>query len=635
MNILSIQGLSKTVGVKNLFSQVSFGIDQGDRVALIGINGSGKSTLLKILAGLEDYDHGILNTRRGIRISYLAQDPEFREDHTALDYIFASDLPEALVVHDYEAVCRALEETPHSEHLLERFDELTRRMDAASSWEYETRAKTVLTKLRITDFNARISTLSGGYRKRLALSRALLAEPDLLILDEPTNHMDADSIDWLEQYLQAFPGAVVLVTHDRYFLDRIAGSILEIEHQRIFSSKGNFSRYLEMKQKRESAEESGDNRSRGILKKELQWLGQGCKARTTKQQARIHRIEILRDNVPLPPRASLAFQVEPRRLGKNVVDLVNVAKSYDGRKIIDDFTYSFSRGERLGVIGPNGCGKTTLADLITGKTRPDKGTVKIGATVFFGYFDQETHEMDPAVKALDYVREEGGPMLPTPEGKFLPATIVMQSFLFTTQMQHTPTGKLSGGEKRRLYLVRTLMRNPNFLLLDEPTNDLDISTLQALEDFLDGYRGTLLVISHDRYFLDRTVDYVLSFEEDHEIRKYPGNYSVYSRLRRERAAERRSENLQNQAERHSKREKKQGRPRKISYMLKRELDRLEKEIPPMEKRLEQIGSQMEASASNYTALLELEKERKQLEDELETAMERWEELATLANGTIE
>lgn len=631
MNILSAHNLSKTFGLKTLFQDVSLGVDDRDRVAVVGVNGSGKSTLLKVLCGQIEPDTGYVNLRQGVTISVLEQVPHLPPEKSILDCIFSKTNKEGRLVGEYEEVCRRLEQHPEDESVMKRLEELTRRMETEHAWDHEFRAKTILTKLGIHDFDAPANNLSGGYKKRVALARALLAEPDILILDEPTNQLDADTIAWLEQHLSERSGAVMFVTHDRYFLDRVANRIIEIERGIVQEYPGNYGDYLERKNEESEIAAKKEQRRVVILRKELDWLKQGCKARTTKQQARIERVHDLVNAAPEKRPASLSFNVKTRRLGKSVLELKDISHSYDDCVLINDFTHIFKPGERLGVIGPNGCGKTTLANIMTGRLQPDSGTVKTGATVHFGYYDQLTQEMDPRLKAIDYVKEEGGAMLPTPEGDYMTAELVMERFLFTDQMMHTPVEKLSGGERRRLYLVRTLMRDPNFLVLDEPTNDLDLPTLQALEDFLDAFSGCLVAVSHDRYFLDRNVEMVMAFEEEGVLRRYPGGYTIYSRLREEYRQKIKSDEPE-KPKKVKKREKPEG-PRKLKWKEERELEALEEQIPEMECRLEQILEDMATHATDYTRLLELTKEKEALEANLEKAMDRWSELAAIAENS--
>ena len=631
MNILSAQGLSKAHGLKPIFSGLSFGIDEQDRIGVIGVNGSGKSTLLRILARLEPYDEGTLAMRQDLRVEYLPQAPVFPEGQTVLDYVFSASDAKAQLIRDYEAATLQYGRTPHDEAVARRYDETLRRMDAANAWDTETRAKTILNKLGIADYDAVISTLSGGYRRRVALAHALLAEPDLLLLDEPTNHLDADTINWLEEWLGRYNGALVLVTHDRYFLDNITNRIIELDRGELRFFDGNFAYYMEQKAQIENDFAAAENRRRAILKRELEWFARGARARRTKEKARIQHIDELKSQSFARTKESLSFEVASRRMGKKIVEIKGLSKSLGGKTLIKDFSYVFSRGERLGVLGPNGSGKTTLINLITGRLEPDAGEIEIGETIHFGVYDQESQGLDLNERAIDYVRREGGENLKTADGSVYSASAVMEQFLFTSQMLYQPVEKLSGGERRRLYLVRTLMRDPNFLILDEPTNDLDIMTLQALEYFLDGFGGCLIVISHDRYFLDRTVNHVLALEGDGALRLYPGGYTTYHEMREERERQEKEAAAPKPAPRPAKAAPEiSAKPAKLSYKEQRELEALEAEIAQLEERLPELNEAIAAAGGDYQKMHALAAEQGAATARLEAAMARWEELAARA-----
>jgi ATP-binding cassette subfamily F protein uup len=507
-------------------------------------------------------------------------------------------------------------------------------MDALGAWEYQTRAQMVLSKLGVKDFTARMGTLSGGYRKRVALARVLLDESDLLILDEPTNHLDAGTVAWLEEYLQKYSGAVVVVTHDRYFLDRVTNRIFEIDHGELREFEGNFEYYLERKAVLDAAAASQEAKRKNILRKELEWLRRGPKARRTKQKAKIKRVETMREISFARPKEEIRFGVSARRLGTKVVEIKNLCKAFDGRKIIDDFTYTIERGQRLGIIGANGSGKSTLVNLITDRLKPDAGSIRVGETVFFGYYDQESLRMNPSERALDYVKREGGELIKGLNGNILTAAAALEEFYFTPQMMLSPIENLSGGEKRRLYLVRVLMTDPNFLILDEPTNDLDISTLESLEDFLDGFGGSLIVISHDRYFLDRTVDQLISFEGDAVLRTIPGNYSTYEQICEEEVAQARQD--REEARAHEAKKKKvfsataADKPKKLTYGEQLELRKIEEELPKMEAELKTLDQQMIASGTDYVKLTELSAQHTKLKEKIDATMNHWTELAERA-----
>lgn len=635
MSIMTIQKLGKMHGLTQIFNDVSFSIDKRDRIGLIGANGSGKSTLLKILAGLDHADTGTIEIRQDLRIEFLPQNPVFQAEHSVLEHIFYASSDIARTVRDYERVTHQLEENPDDLSLMNQLNKLSQQMDAMNAWEYQTRAQMILTKLGVVDFDAKMETLSGGYRKRVALARALLDGSDLLMLDEPTNHLDADTVAWLEEYLENYRGAVLVVTHDRYFLDRVTNRILEIDRREMREYAGSFSYYVERKAEFEAALASQESKRQNILRKELEWLRRGAKARRTKQKAKIQRIETIQNITFERPREELHFGITARRLGTKVVEMKNLSKSFDDRKIIDNFSYTIERGQRLGVIGRNGAGKSTLANLITGKILPDEETVAVGETVYFGYYDQESTDMRMDERAIDYVKRQGGELIRGLEGNVLTAAAAMEQFNFTSQMMFAPIEKLSGGERRRLYLVRTLMKDPNFLILDEPTNDLDIATLESLEDFLDGFGGCLLVISHDRYFLDRTVDQLIAFEGNGKLRTIPGNYTTYERLRREEQDLERSQREATRPEETKKKSKPapaSNRQKKLSYMEKRELTELEEKIPVQENQLKDLEKQMVDAATDYMKLTELSELHCKLKEKLEADILRWETLASREEG---
>jgi len=627
VNIISVNNLAKSHGAKPLFADLSLGVDERDRIGIIGPNGSGKTTLLRILARLEPPDAGQVAWRQDLRIGLMPQDPRFPPRRTILDCVF-TDSPLSQLIHDYELACRRLAEHPGDAAIQRQVDRLGRRMEAEAAWERDTAARTILTRLGLDAWERPAAELSGGERRRIALAAALLGEPELLILDEPTNHLDADTVQWLEEELDAFPGAILLVTHDRYFLDRVTNRIWEIANRRIFVHEGHFSDYLANRARREEAEARLEDHRRTILRKELAWLRRGARARTTKQKARIDRIETLRERAPDASPDELTFAVRGRRLGKKIVELREIQAGYHDHVLIRNFSYTFTRGERLGLIGPNGSGKSTLLNVLTGRAAPQAGQVIVGPTVHFGYYDQETADLDPSEKTLDYVLREGGHMLRQPDGAVLTAPVMLERFGITPQMQHAPIAKLSGGERRRLYLVRTLLRDPNFLILDEPTNDLDLPTLNALEDFLDGFAGCLLVVSHDRFFLDRTIDRVLSLEPDGVPRLWPGDYSTYRALREEEEqARRREARAEAKADRPPPARRPAAPSARLTYKEQRELERLEEEIPRMEARLAALHQAMAEAATDYERLRKLSEEQAVLQTAIDDAMTRWEHLS--------
>src|SRR5215510_13269575 len=583
MNILSLENVSKTYGVKPLFESISFGLDESDKVGVIGANGSGKSTLLRIIAGEESPDAGRVVVANEKIVAYLSQNPSHDPDQTVIEAVFTGG-NEALrqkleLVREYEEVCEKLTEQGGSdEKLMNRVADLTRRLETSGAWRLETEAKNILARLGVSDLRARMGAMSGGMRKRVALAHSLIIEPDLLMLDEPTNHLDAETVEWLERYLAEFKGALLLVTHDRYFLDRITNRMLEIDRGRAQTFAGNYGHYLERKEEQDERQAVEAQRLKQMARRELEWLRRGPKARTTKAKARIDRAnELIQQSrqaaSEIAGKRSLDIAFESSRLGGKILGLRGVGKSYDGRAIISDFTYQFKRGDRIGVIGPNGAGKTTLLEIIARRIEPDAGEVEAGKTLVIGYYDQENREFDESQRLIDYIKDVAE-RIRTVDGAWITASQMLDRFLFPPAMQYQPIATLSGGERRRLYLLRILMGAPNLLLLDEITNDLDIATLSALEDYLETFPGCLVVVSHDRYFLDRTVDYIFRFEGAGKIREYPGDYSAFIEIRDRENAEKASAET---ATKTAAKQREESRPfqdstarRKLSFKEKRE-----------------------------------------------------------------
>jgi ATP-binding cassette subfamily F protein uup len=632
MTILSVENLGKSIAGKLLFDNASFSLDESDRVGLIGDNGSGKTTLLRIVSGEEPPDSGRVMLAGNPIVGYLSQNPVFDENGTVLDAIFAASSERMRLVHDYEAACHQLSASGGSdEAVMQLVADLAGKLEAANAWELETNATIVLDKLGITDTTARISTLSGGQRKRVALAHALVERPDLLILDEPTNHLDADTITWLESYLARYSGALLLVTHDRYFLDRVTNRIIEIDRGTTQTFAGNFSYYLEKKAEQAERDVAEEGKRQQLIRQELEWLRRGPKARTTKAKARIDRAHDLMAQPKLATKEELAISLATRRLGSKIIEINHLSKAYGDRTLINDFTYILQRGDRLGVIGPNGTGKTTLLEIITGRTEASSGDVAIGETVVIGYYDQESRALADDMRVIDYVRE-GAENIRTADGSTISASQMLERFLFPSSMQYAPIGKLSGGERRRLYLLRILMGAPNVLILDEPTNDLDISTLEALEDYLDTFPGCLIVVSHDRYFLDRTVDHLFRLEGEGRVREYPGNYSAYLDIRsREESASVQQALQQERESKATAAEPAKGEaPRKLSFKERKELDKLEKEIAAAEEKKMELEAKLSEAAADYVAAQELSDQLQKLTEKLDADMVRWAELAELA-----
>ncbi|HEX8921229.1 MAG TPA: ABC-F family ATP-binding cassette domain-containing protein, partial [Pyrinomonadaceae bacterium] len=614
MHILSIEAISKNYGIRPLFERVSLGVDSSDRVGVVGVNGSGKTTLLRLIAGEEMPDEGRIVFAENVTVGYLPQNPPFDANQTVLDAVFAASDARMKLLHDYERACQELGVADsHEPRLLNRVAELAHELEASGAWELETNARTVLSRLGISDTAALMRTLSGGQRKRVALAHALIENPDLLILDEPTNHLDAETITWLEAYLARYRGALLLVTHDRYFLDRVTSRILEIDRSTVQAFEGNYAYYLEKKEAQEQARAAEGQKREMLIRRELAWLRRGAKARTRKSKARIDRAESLMAQPKEVARAELDISVTSSRIGKKVLELRDIIKAYDGRVLVDRFSYTLKPNERIGIIGPNGAGKTTLLEIITGRVAADSGTLEVGQTVRFGYYDQENRALNESQRVIDYIREVAE-QVETADGKFITAGQMLEKFLFTGAMQYAPIAKLSGGERRRLYLLRVLMHAPNVLLLDEPTNDLDIQTMVTLEDYLDSFQGCLLVVSHDRYFLDRTVEHIFRFEGDGRVRQYPGNYSAFleTRQREEKEAAPAQPEIPPKASKHEAAPETPTTRRKLSFKERKELEELEKRIQTAERRQAEIETELAANASDAYLVHQLYEEQETL-----------------------
>lgn len=631
MNILSLENISRNYGTRPLFEGVTLGLEAGERIGIIGANGSGKTTLLRIIAGTEPPDTGRVVLADSKVLSFLPQNPPSDERATVLETIFAASGGVMKLVRDYEAACHDLAQQGGTDRrLLDAVADLAHQLEASSAWDLETNARTVLTRLGINDTAARMGALSGGQRKRVALAHALIVRPDVLILDEPTNHLDADTVGWLEAYLARYAGTLLLVTHDRYFLDRVTTRVIEIDGGAVQSFGGNYAYYLEKKAEQETQRAAEGQKRKMLIRRELAWLRRGAKARTRKSKARLDAAHELMARPVEAAKAELDIAVGARRLGTKVVELHDVAKAYGNQKLIEDFTCLLKRNDRIGIIGPNGAGKTTLLEIITGGVQPDRGRVETGQTVVIGYYDQESRALADEERVIDYIREVAEHVR-TIDGALITASQMLEKFLFPPAAQYAPIGKLSGGERRRLYLLRVLMSAPNVLLLDEPTNDLDIPTLMALEEYLDDFAGALVVVSHDRYFLDRTINYVFRFEGDGRVREYPGDYSTYLEFREReeevaKTMEASSASGAGQAATTTAR-KESNAPRKISFREKRELETLEAEIAAAETRTAEIEAQLSLHATDAGKVQALFTEQQQLLQQLDREMERWAELA--------
>ncbi|MFR3031914.1 MAG: ABC-F family ATP-binding cassette domain-containing protein [Blautia sp.] len=587
MNILNIEHIGKMFGEKAIFDDVSFGIHQGDKIGIVGINGTGKSTLLKMIAGQEEPDEGQIIRQNGLRIAYLPQNPQFPENATVLSY-------------------------------------------TQEGREDDWRVQSNLTQLGITEYQKPLAQLSGGQRRKVALAKVLAADFDLLLLDEPTNHLDEEMIVWLEGYLREFRGVILMVTHDRYFLDQVTNKILEISHGQVYSYNANYSKFLELKAEREEMELASERKRQSILRIELEWAKRGCRARSTKQRARLERLEALKNGQAPLADQTVELDSVKTRMGKKTIELHHISKRYGDRKIADDFSYIFLRNQRVGIVGPNGCGKSTLIKMIAGIVEPDAGEIQIGETIKVGYFAQEEQDMDESQRVIDYVRDIAE-YVPTSEGR-ISASQMLERFLFTPDMQYAPIGKLSGGEKRRLYLLSVLCGEINVLLLDEPGNNLDIPTLTILEDYLNSFSGIVVVVSHDRYFLDNVADRIFELDGRGHLRQYEGGYTDYIQSKMQGQAEKISGSERQREKRAGGKDWRQSRPAKLKFTFneQREYETIDDEIAQLEERLENLEQEMLENATNSGTLCQLAQEKEETQGQLDEKMERWVYLNDLA-----
>ena len=631
MNLITLENISKSYSEKKLVENISLGINDKEKIGLIGVNGTGKSTLLKIIAGAEIPDDGTITKANKVRIEYLPQNPYYDEDATVLEQVFKGTCEEMKIIGDYQDILDKINKS-YDEKLNEKLLNLQEKMDALNLWDLESSAKTVLTKLGIKNFNQKVKELSGGQRKRVSLASALITPCELLILDEPTNHLDNDTIDWLESYLNSFKGSILMITHDRYFLDRVTNRILELDKGVLYSYEGNYSVFLEKKMNRLQLAESMEAKRQNLLKKELAWVRRGAKARTTKQKARLQRFDELSNKNDFTPEDKLEISVGSSRLGKKIIEIEHLTKSFDGKTFIDDLDYTLARTDRIGIVGKNGLGKSTLIRLLNGEIKPDSGTISIGETVKIGCFNQDTSKMHPEMRAIDYIKEESD-YITTADGHKSTASQMCEKFLFNGTLQYTHIKNLSGGERRRLQLLRVLMMAPNVLLLDEPTNDLDIDTLSRLEDYLDEFNGVLICVSHDRYFLDRVCNKIFAYEGRGKINIYTGNYSDYLNFREEENIEFEEfeEEVKEEKPKVPKKEKPKAKNKpKFSYNEQREFDTIDADIEKLEEKIASLEEDTSKFATDFTKLQEIMDEKTKLEDELQVKYERWEYLNNLA-----
>ncbi len=623
MNILSAENLSKRYSEKILFHNINFGIHEGDKIGLIGVNGTGKTTLLKCLVGEESLDEGKITTRRDLVIKYLPQDPTFDEDSTVIENILAGNNPKIAILRKYEEALALLNDSYDNQSLQDDYQKISEQMDISNVWSVESEVKAILSKLGIENIHAKVKTLSGGQKRRVSMAEALIQESDLLILDEPTNHIDNEVIEWLEEKLAKRKGALLMITHDRYFLDRVTNKVFEIENGDVVSFDGNYSYYLEKKAQQIIDENSRVRKQQALFNNELEWIKRGCKARTTKQKYRVNRFHDMKSSMKQVKEEDMEINVGSSRLGKKIIELRGISKAYD-KPLISDFDYTVLRNDRIGIIGQNGIGKSTLLKIIAGDVIADSGTIDKGTTVKIGYYKQENAEMSKDQRVIDYIKDTAE-FIETSTGDKLSASQMLELFLFDSKAQYSIISKLSGGEKRRLYLLKVLMAAPNILLLDEPTNDLDIKTLSILEDYISVFNGAVIVVSHDRYFLDKISEKIFAFRTYGDIEMHPGNYTTFMENKTRFKVEEEPKKKEKKEVVKVKQEK-----LKFSYAEKKELETIDTDVEEAELKIESISEQMENCGSDFVKLQDLSKEKDLAEEKLSTLYERWEYLNDLS-----
>jgi ABC transport system ATP-binding/permease protein len=625
LKMISIENVTKSYGEKQLFNQISFTINEKERVGLIGVNGTGKSSLLKIVAGIDLPDSGDIVSGKDYSISYLSQQPELEGELTVIEQVFKGDAPIFKILRQYEQALVNLEQDSNNERLQEKLFALQKDMDSLNAWDASANAKSILNKLGIENYQQKIGEMSGGQKKRVALAQVLIDSPDLLILDEPTNHLDFDSVKWLEDYLSRYNGAILLVTHDRYFLDRVSNRIFELDGGNLYSYKGNYAAFLESKAIREENEAASFEKMRNLYRNELEWMRRGAKARTTKQKARIQRFETLDTRVSEQKSSEkLDIALSGSRLGKQVFEMKNLYKHFADKNVIKDFNFIIKPGDRIGIIGRNGAGKSTLLNLLAGRFSPDEGELITGQTVKIAYYTQENDDMDENKRMIEYLKETAQ-MVHTSDGKYISAAQMLERFLFPMNSHGTPIRKLSGGEKRRLYLLKKLMEEPNVLLLDEPTNDLDTQTLTVLEDYLDDFPGVVVTVSHDRYFLDKVVDQLLIFEGEGQISAFLGSYTDYLEKQSSKKEDKpKQEVLKQQPVKEKK--------KRMSFKEKKEWEEIDEKIASTEEQLEVVAEELGKVGSDFEKAQALTEKNASLNQELEYLIERWSFLSELAEN---
>ncbi|MCK0157235.1 ABC-F family ATP-binding cassette domain-containing protein [Cellulophaga sp. F20128] len=624
MNLLTVENISKSYGENILFSDISFGVNKGQKIALIAKNGTGKTSILNIISGIDTPDTGQVNFRKGVRVSFLQQEPEMNDDLTIEETIFASDNEVLKVMSDYEA---ALANPEDAEKYQLAFD----AMDRFEAWDFETQYKQILSKLKLDDVHLNVGLLSGGQKKRLALADALINKPDLLILDEPTNHLDLEMIEWLEQYFAKENITLFMVTHDRYFLERVCNEIIELDNNTLYPYKGNYSYYLEKKEARIEQEAVEHHKSKILYKKELGWMRKQPKARTTKSKSRIDDFNDIKAKAHQRRKEhQVELEINMERMGSKIVELAKVSKSYPDKPILNKFEYNFLRGERIGIIGKNGTGKSTFLNIISGEDKPDSGKVIIGETIKFGYYTQKGIQIKEGQKVIDVIREFGD-YIPLKKGQQISAQQLLERFLFDRKKQYDFVDKLSGGERKRLYLCTILIQNPNFLILDEPTNDLDIVTLNVLESFLMDFPGCLLVVSHDRYFMDKIVDHLFVFRGDAVVEDFPGNYSDFRTYEDSVLIENR-ESKEKEVKAEKKTWKTEGKTKTLTFQEQKEYNTIENKIKKLEEQKISLQNKFSDTSLSGEDIDKLSKELQEVLDEIETKTERWFALSAIVEG---
>jgi ATP-binding cassette subfamily F protein uup len=624
MNYLSVDDISKAFGERVLFKNISFGIEQGQKVALVGVNGSGKTTLLKILAGIEVPDKGEVVVNNSVKIAYLEQQPEFGDTDDIIEAVLGGDKKMAQLISKYEHHLKLAETDPKS---MEIIGDLIEEMDKADAWTYESQIKEVLGKLGIHDLEKKISDMSGGQKKRVGLAKSLIEKPDLVILDEPTNHLDLEAIEWLEGFLSSSQMGIIMVTHDRYFLEQVTNEIIELDNEQVYRYSGNYSYFLEKKSEREQMAQSEKEKATNLFKKELDWIRRQPKARGTKAKYRVEAFEGIKEKAHQNlDKVELELDINQRRQGGKILEIEEITKSFGNQCIIKPFSYIFKKGERVGIVGKNGAGKSTFLNLLTGALQPDSGKLDKGQTTVFGYYKQQEPSFKPGMKVIEVVQEVAE-IVTLSNGSTVSASKFLTQFNFSAKTQYDYVDKLSGGEKRRLQLLRVLIENPNFLILDEPTNDLDLITLRTLEEFLFSFQGCLIIVSHDRYFMDRLVNHLFVFEKNKAIVDFPGNYSTYRNS--EKA------NTQDESTPRTKQEKQKDvvkaetSERKLTYAEKREFEQLEKEIEQLTNKKYELNQLLVSGENDHEKLTQWGTDLKQIQEEIDTKELRWLELSEL------